>query len=501
MLLRNSLWHLSGSALPALVALATVPLMIRGMGLEGFGVVMLITSVVGYFGVLDVNLSAGSIKFLAEHHARQDHRRFAETFWFGVGFYVLLGVLVSALLLLFADSLLEHFFKVSSDVRHDALLGLHIAALGFAPLQLQNYLLVVPQALQRFDRSASGEAFFGVIANLASAAAALQGAGISGVLSARVIVSLLNLLWLIWLIRQLAMPLAPALPRPEVWRSLAHFSAYSWLSRTASMLHQYADKLIVGALAGPVALALYTVPSQLATRILGLTYRLSAVIYPRVSALAATGEQQQLRSLYLDATRILTFLNCAVLGMIAITGEHFLAEWVGMEFVTLGYPVLLLITAGLLMDSLTTLPSLVNDGLGHPKISGRFAIARGLLGVGMVWLGTSSFGIMGAASAHLLCSFVMTCLFLAYVHGRTVPSSLQETLRQCWVPAITVCAGALLLMLPLQWSLPLSLTGLLWLALLSGSSLLLAGWLFIARVEERTELRLFTRRLLPRVSR
>ena len=74
MLLRNSLWHLSGSALPALVALATVPLMIRGLGLEGFGVVMLITSVVGYFGVLDVNLSAGSIKFLAEHHARQEHR-------------------------------------------------------------------------------------------------------------------------------------------------------------------------------------------------------------------------------------------------------------------------------------------------------------------------------------------------------------------------------------------------------------------------------------------
>ncbi|MEK0434428.1 MAG: hypothetical protein RL369_477, partial [Pseudomonadota bacterium] len=270
---------------------------------------------------------------------------------------------------------------------------------------------------------------------------------------------------------------------------------------TASMLHQYADKLIVGALAGPVALTLYSVPNQLATRILGLTYRLAAVIYPRVSALAATGEQQQLRTLYLDASRILTFLNAAVLGMIAITGEHFLAEWVGTEFVAVGYPVLLLVTLGLLMDSLTTLPSLVNDGLGHPKISGRFAIARGLLGVGMVWLGTSLYGIIGAASAHLLCSLLMSCLFLMYVHGRTVPASLQETLKECWAPAMGVCAGVLLLILPLQWSLPVSLPGLLWLATLSGLALLLAGWLFIARVEERAELRLFTRRLLPRLSR
>ena len=47
MLLRNSLWHLSGNAVPALVALATVPFLIRGLGLEGFGIVTLISSVVG----------------------------------------------------------------------------------------------------------------------------------------------------------------------------------------------------------------------------------------------------------------------------------------------------------------------------------------------------------------------------------------------------------------------------------------------------------------------
>jgi O-antigen/teichoic acid export membrane protein len=501
MLLRNSLWHLSGSALPALVALATVPLMIHGLGLEGFGVVTLITSVVGYFGVLDANLSAGSIKFLAEHHARQDHRRFAETFWFGAGFYSLLGLIGGLLLLIFAEYLLDNLFKVSPALHADALLGLQIAALGFALLQIQNYLLVVPQALQRFDRSASGEAFFGVLVNLVAAVVALHGGGISGVLGARVLVSMLNLLWLVWLMRQLAIPLQPCLPRAEVWRALANFSAHSWLSRTASMLHQYADKLIVGAVAGPVALALYTVPSQLATRILGLTYRLAAVIYPRVSALAATGEQNQLRVLYLDATRILTFLNCAVLGMIAITGEHFLAEWVGPEFVAQGYPVLLLVTMGLLVDSLTTLPSLVNDGLGHPKISGRFAIARGLLGVGMVWVGTTTNGIIGAAAAHLLCSLLMTLLFLSYVHGRTVPASLSETLRLCWAPSVYVCGTALLLMLPLRFSLPVSFAGLMWLSSISGLTLLLAGWFFIARVEEREVLLSFTRRLMPKASR
>lgn len=501
MLLRNSLWNLSGSALPALVALGTVPLMIRGLGLEGFGVVTLITSVIGYFGIFDVNLSAGSIKYLSEHHARKDQRRFAETFWFGIAFYALLGLCAGILLFTFAAPLLDRFFSVSAELRDDALHGLQIAALGYPLVQLQNYLLVVPQALQRYDRSAGGEAFFGIVVNLISATVAMHGGGITGVLASRVAVSVVNLLWLSWLIRQLGMPLAPALPGRDVCIALARFSGHSWLSRMAAMLHQHADKLIVGTLAGPVALAMYTVPSQLASRILGLTYRLSSVIYPRVSALAATGEQRQLRALYLDATRILTYLNFAVLGMIALTGELFLAKWVGPEFVAEGYPVLLLVTIGLLADSLTVIPSLVNDGLGHPKITGRFAIARGLLGVAMVWAGTTAGGIVGAAAAHLLSSLLMTSLFLGYVHGRTIPSSLSETLRTCWLPSLATGIAVLLLMLPLKWALPQTLAGLLLLGAASGVALLAAGLSFVIRGEERAALVSVTRRLMPGVQR
>jgi O-antigen/teichoic acid export membrane protein len=501
MLLRNSLWNLAGSALPALVALGTVPLMIHGLGIEGFGIVTLITSVIGYFGIFDVNLSAGSIKYLSEHHARQQTRRFAETFWFGIAFYALLGLIAGVLLFTFASSLLDRFFNVSAELHDDALHGLQIAALGYGLLQLQNYLLVVPQALQRYDRSARGEAFFGIAVNLISAAVAVQGGGIAGVLASRVAVSVVNLLWLAGLIRQLGaqlgLPLSPVLPGRGVCIALAQFSGHSWLSRVASMLHQHADKLIVGSLAGPIALAMYTVPSQLASRILGLTYRLSSVIYPRVSALAATGELRQLQALYLDATRLLTYLNVAVLGMIAITGELFLAKWVGTEFVEEGYPVLLLITAGLLIDSLTIIPSLVNDGLGHPKITGRFAIARGLLGIAMVWTGTNLGGIIGAAAAHLLSSLLMTALFLAYVHGRTIPTSLSETLRACWGPSFATGISVLLLILPLKWALPQTMSGLLLLAGASGVALVGAGLSFVMRVEERAALLSATRRHMP----
>ncbi len=496
MLLRNSVWNFAGLALPALVALGTVPWLIGGLGLEGFGILTLITAIVGYFGILDINLSAGTIKYLAEHRATGDVQRFAQTFWFGLAFHLALGIVGGLLLASFAGMLLDHFFAVSPDARIDAQSGLQLAAIGFALSQLIGYLLAVPQALQRYDLSARGEAGFGILVNLASAAVAVSGGGIAGVVLARVAVAALNLLWLgaqlVRLQSTMHVSLAFAWPAREVMLSLLRFSGHTYLSRLASMLHQHADKLIVGALAGPVALAFYTVPVQLAGRILGLTYRLASVIYPRASELAATGRRAQLQALYLDATRLLSYLNFAVLAVIALAGAAFLERWVGVEFVDAGYPVLLLVTLALLADALTTLPSLVNDGLGHPHISGRFAVARGLFSVPLLYAGTVFAGITGAALAHLFASLLMSALFLAWVHGRTVPVSLGLVWARCWRPALLVGCVAVLTLLPLRWlithTLP-GLPGLLVLIATAGLALLLAGLMFVLRDDERAALR------------
>jgi O-antigen/teichoic acid export membrane protein len=497
MLLRNSLWNLAGSAFPALVALATVPLLIHGIGLEGFGIVTLIGSVIGYFGVLDINLSAGSIKYLAQFHAQGERIKFAETFWFGCLFYGSLGLLGALVLFVGAGFMTEQFFTVSSALRDETLLAFQIAAFGFAMSQIQNYLVVIPQALQRYDRSAQAEAFFGVLVNLVSAAVAINGGGMAGVIGVRVAIATLNNLWLVWLLHKLGVPLRPVWPRHEIRHTLTAFSAYAYLSRLAALMQAHGDKLIVGTLAGPVALTFYTVPSQLAGRILGLCFRLASVIYPRVAALAATGQHASLRLLYLDTTRLLTYLNLIVLGMIALAGEEFLRRWVGAAFVAEGYPVLLLVTLALLVDSLTNIPSLVNDGLGHPSVTGRFALARGLIGIALVFGGTLAGGIIGAAAAHLLASVLMTALFLVYVHGRTVPVSLVETLRVSWLPSITIGSIGLAFLIPLKWLLPAGVISTLLLVTMALLALLVAGFFFIINMNERHTLLAFARKLAP----
>lgn len=495
MLLRNSLWNLSGSAIPMVVALATVPLLIGALGVEGFGIVTLVGSLIGYFGVLDINLSAGSIKYLAEHHAADDRERFAETFWFGIMFYGCLGLLGAFAIFFAADVLVARFFEVSPAMREQTILAFQLAGLGFALTQAQNYLLVVPQALQRYDRSAQSEAFFGILVNLASVGAAVAGFGVAGVIIARVSVSALNILYLVWLIRGFDLALAPRWPRPDVRAALTSFSAYAYLSKIASTLHQHADKVIVGAIAGPVALTFYTVPVTLAGRILGLTYRLSSVIYPRASALAGAGRISELRPVYLGVTRYVTYINLAALGVIVLAGDEFLRRWVGEEFVSQGYPVLVLMTLALLVDSLTNVPSLVNDALGHPRVTGRFALANGISGVAMVYIGTQVGGIVGAATGHLLSSLALGVGFLLFVHGRTVPITFVESLRSGFGRSLAIGAAIICVLVPLKWMIPGGLISTIAIVSTALVTLGLAGLFFIVSVDERAAMMSMARRL------
>jgi O-antigen/teichoic acid export membrane protein len=489
MLLRNSLWNMTGSALPAIVALATVPLLISGLGVEGYGVVTLIGAVIGYFGVLDVNFSAGAIKYLAESHIANDRRRFAETFWFGAMFYGFLGLLGATIIYFAADFLIIRFFDVSSSLKDETVLAFKIAAFGFALAKVQNYLFVIPQALQRYDRSAKSEVFFGVTVNVASAVAAMAGTGIVGVTIVRVLISAINVLYLVWLVQRFDLNLKPCLPGKEIRKALVSFSAYAYLSKVASTLHEHGDKLIVGALAGPVAVTFYTVPATLAGRILGLTYRLSSVIYPRASSLAASKKIDELRPLYIGATRYITYINLIALGLVALAGDEFLQRWVGSSFVDQGYIVLVLMTLAILVDSFTNIPSLINDALGHPQVTGKFALARGIIGIALVYVGTLTGGIIGAAVAHLTASILMSACFLIFVHGRTVPITFQEALRDGFGRSLTVGALVFSVLLPIKWISPVGLASTLAIASAAMVILLIAGLMFILGADERKALR------------
>jgi len=84
-----------------------------------------------------------------------------------------------------------------------------------------------------------------------------------------------------------------------------------------------------------------------------------------------------------------------------------------------GLPVLVLITLGMLVDSMTNLPSLINNAVAIPELPVCLQLPEQYLALPALIIGTQKGGIIGTALAHLIASVIATTTFMVYVHGRS----------------------------------------------------------------------------------
>lgn len=487
--LRNSAANFAGGALPALVSLAVVPIIVGQLGETEYGLLALIVAIVGYFAILDVNVTAGSVKFLAEYHAKGDMQRVRQLVVFGVLIYGTIGLVGGTAIVVAAPLLVSRVFEVPSSLRDTGVDALRLGGIAFLFGQLQFYLQSVPQALRRYDVSARYEAAFGVAVSLLSALVVLLGGGLLAVVVLRLAASVVNVALLSRTVRRLLPGFAWSWPDAATARSVLGFSGYAYLSRMATITYLEADKLIIGALVGMQALTLYVVPFTLVNRVFMLTHRISAVLFPTASALAAGNDMEQLKRLYLVAVRYTVFLNGAICVLLAVLAHTVLVLWMGQDFADRSGSVLQILVIAAFVSSFTNLPSLVNDGLGHPAITGSFAVTRTVLGAGIAYLLVGRIGIEGAAISQLVVAIVFDSAFLLYVHGRTVPVTFRELLFKGYGPTLPATGALGLIGWLLSHYLMTGLAGDVATGLLLAGSLGVLGYRLVIRREEKVALR------------
>lgn len=486
--LRNGLANLIGGVLPALVTVFTTPFVVNTLGDSSYGVLTLITAIIGYFAIIDINITAGSVKYVAEHHATGNIQLRNQTLTSGFVVYLLIGLVGGGLILGFSDLLINRVFAVPDSMRKVAGDTLQLAAFGFLFGQMQVYLNSVPQAIRRYDQTALAESLFGVLTPLSSVLVLWLGYGLFEVVAVRIAASLLNILVLGGVIRRLMSDIAFELPTKTTMSALGRFSGFAYLNRLATVAYAQGDKLILGAFVSMSALTHYAVPFMLVNRVFSLSYRLGSVMFPVASALAANNEIARLRELYLYSARYVFFINCALAALLTSLAHEILLYWIGPAMAATGASILLLITLSSLVDSLTNAPSLVNDGLGKPHITGSFAISRAVLGVGLTLLLVKLLGVIGAALAQFITSALMALLFVVYVHGRSVPVSLRDFYKVVVAPSLPILFGTGLLIGLLHGHSPLSPIQTFGLLTAECVALALFAFTFVFRVSDRIAL-------------
>ena len=433
--LRNAASNFLAGLLPALVLLVTTPILVRGLGADGYGTLVLILSITGYMSMFDINMTAGSVKFIAEYQAKQDPDKIMQVVCFGIAIYAAIALVGATLLFFGAPWLGAVFVKSPGDLTADLI---KIAALGFVFGQFQAFLMSVPQGMQRYDISARIETLFGTLAPILSASIVYFGANLAGVVWLRNLLGGLSLIVLTWACSKLLGRVYWSWPPQIMRQKMLGFTAFAYLSRIASVTYTHADKLVIGAVLGAKDVAYFAVPTLLANRIFSLSFRLIHMVFPMSSALLASKRITDLERLLLTATRYTFYLNAAAVAVVCSLSGWFLSAWLGPDFAVKGRWIMTFVAGGALLDSLTNVPALVTDGGGRTRLTGSFAFARCLVGLAAVYLGAKLGGIEGVAIAHLATSTVFTVAFLTYFFHSVLRLSVWTWFRDAIAPGALV---------------------------------------------------------------
>jgi len=113
---RNAANNLVAGVLPALAGLVTMPFIVHGLGSDAYGLMALITSIIGYFALVDINVTAGSVKHIAQHHAVGEQAAVSRVFSFGALVYLGIGLAGAVPIWCLADWLPREAFKVPAQM-------------------------------------------------------------------------------------------------------------------------------------------------------------------------------------------------------------------------------------------------------------------------------------------------------------------------------------------------------------------------------------------------
>src|SRR6266852_4566643 len=100
LLARNVIWNLIGNGAPMIVAVFSIPILIRELGKDRFGVLALAWALIGYASLFDLGLGRALTQLVAKKLGAGEDREVPTLVWTSLVLMLLLGIVGAAIAIL-----------------------------------------------------------------------------------------------------------------------------------------------------------------------------------------------------------------------------------------------------------------------------------------------------------------------------------------------------------------------------------------------------------------
>jgi O-antigen/teichoic acid export membrane protein len=413
-LLRNAAWNLAGNVLPLAAAAILIPPLISNLGLERFGLLSLAWVLVGYFSLFDLGLGRTITKMIAERVGSPREGDIPSIASTGLIVLLAIGCLGAACIAAIAPLALRWLPTLSPELDGEARTSLYLVAVSIPLVVATSGLRGVLEGLQEFRllnliRIPAGILLFAAPAITSFWSARLDYA-ILALTATRAIV--------------LAVHAYASLARVDVRASLAQskwvrpmvrFGGWLTVSSVLGPVIVYLDRFVLGAILSAEAIAYYSAPFEIVSRMLILPSALTVAMFP---VLADLGERSlaESRVLRRRATWLVMLAIVPICGFCAAAAEPLLRVWLNPAFAVNSAVALQLLLPGFALNSLAQLPVTSLYSAGHARPVALLHLVQLPIYASLVTYLVVRHGIAGAAAAWSIRAAIDCVALFALLH-------------------------------------------------------------------------------------
>lgn len=395
-----------GSIVPFLYT----PIMLRLLGQEDYGLYGLANSVTSYLSLLNFGMGSAIVRYTAKCRAEEKNEEVKSLIGLFLMIYGCLSLVV-CLLGAFLVGKVDVFFAkgLSGEEISRLRVIMWIMVLSTAVSLPISVFTSIITAYERFT-FAKIYGIFGTVATpILNLCVLYAGHGAVGIAAVGLVFQIISgFVYCAYCARKLQLiPSFQAMPLhllKEIWI----FSAFVFMSSIVDMLYWATDKVLIGAIIGSAAVAVYNIGGTFTSILQNMAHAISSVFAPQVNIMVARQESMdRLSALMIRIGRLQYLIVSLVLSGYLVFGHDFIRLWAGPEY-TQAYYVGLMTMIPLAIPLIQNVAFAVILAQNKHKFRSVVYAIIAVVNVVSTYLVLPVYGLIGAAA----------CTALAFVLGQ-----------------------------------------------------------------------------------
>ncbi|MBI5857856.1 MAG: flippase [Sphingobacteriales bacterium] len=417
--IKGSFWVLMGQLLPLIATFIASPFVIRSLGSESYGVLILVSVISGYFSFADFGMVMASTRFGAEAYASHSPGQEGKVIRTAAMIGISSSFFIAVPMFIFSGWIVSDLLNVPAYLQQQAGIALKITSVAFVMSFVGNIFNTPQLSRLRMDLNVMVNAGFKILMTLTTPIVLYLGGGIVEATMVALCAAFLIMTGNVFVSGRLLPSLYGTSIDKKMIAPLMKFGGNLVLYSIGLLITNNLEKLLLTRYVSVKSLAYYSIAFTFASMTTMFSMAMVQTLLPAFSQLLTPEKREQLKSLFTRCVRIGLIGLIPSVMVLFIIAKPFFTIWAGKEFGLESVFPFYILLGGVFFSLLVYIPNTILLSSGKSGLFAKFYMLEIIPYAALAYFLINWLGIIGAAIAWSIRETVNALTFIHFTKKHT----------------------------------------------------------------------------------